>query len=207
MASPYEGDSTVNAVPGVKGTNNAGGIGVFGFANVKGRGVVGVSEQWTAVEGDSTDGTGVWGESTHAEGVHGVSHNVMAGVGGYNDKSGPGVWGESGTSSGEGVHGISHNPMAGVGGYNDKTGPGVWGESQNSDGVHGISHSQAHAGVSGANDKGGLAGFFSGNVTVTGTISAGGLDLVNALKQLSGQIQGLEGQIAQLAAQVTALSS
>jgi hypothetical protein len=72
--------------------------------------------------------------------------------------------------------------MAGVTGINDNLGGGVWGESHNNDGVHGISHSQAHAGVSGASDKGGLAGFFGSNVTVTGILSAGGLDIGNALK-------------------------
>ena len=49
--------------------------------------------------------------------------------------------------------------MAGVTGFNDQTGPGVWGEGKGNDGVHGVSHSQTHAGISGANDGGGLLAF------------------------------------------------
>ena len=77
MSAPYEGNSGTTPVPGVKGTNNAGGDGVFGFANANGRGVVGVSEAHTGVEGNSTGGSGVWGESRNAEGVHGISHGGM----------------------------------------------------------------------------------------------------------------------------------
>jgi hypothetical protein len=204
MATPYEGNSGTMNIPGIKGTNNVNGDGVFGFGNANGRGVVGVSEQHTGCEGNSTTGAGVWGFSLSGEGVHGESQGQMAGIAGVNIKgSGPGIWGES--TSNEGVHGVSHGAMSAVGGVGVGSGTGVWGDSQGNDGVHGISHSPGHAGVSGANDKGGLAGFFQGNVTVTGAITVGGIDLANALKQLSGQVQALQGEITNLAAQVAAL--
>jgi hypothetical protein len=64
---------------------------------------------------------------------------------------------------------------AGVYGDSKGKGPGVVGESDNFDGVFGISHKTNTAGVSGHN-PGGLAGFFDGNVTVTGDISLPGAD-------------------------------
>ncbi len=98
MAPPYEGDSNQNNVPGITGTNTAGGRGVAGF-----------SDTWQ------------------------------------------GVYGHSGTQA------------------------GVVGESDGFDGVWGVSHNQQAAGISGHN-PGGLAGFFEGNVTVTGDISLPGAD-------------------------------
>jgi hypothetical protein len=72
---------------------------------------------------------------------------------------------------------------AGVYGDSKGKGPGVVGESDNFDGVFGISHNPNTAGVSGHNTKpdgsdnpGGLAGFFGGNVIVTGDISLPGAD-------------------------------
>jgi hypothetical protein len=128
----------------------------------------------------------------------------MAGIAGFNDSGGPGIWGES--TANEGMRGVSHGPMAGVTGMAGGLGVGLWGESAGNDGVHGLSHSPTHAGISGANDKGGLAGFFGGNVTVTGSITASGVDLLNAIKQLSGQVQAIEGQVTGLAGQVSRLA-
>jgi hypothetical protein len=173
---PLEGDSGISGVPGVRGTNSAGGDGVFGSAsqNAPGRGVVGVSQLATGVEGNSTDGVGVWGLSINNEGVHGISHGPMAGVAGFNDNIDPG-------------------------------GAGVWGESQAFDGVHGVSHSQGHAGISGTNDGGGLAGFFQGRVTVTQSIHANGVDLVGAISQLQTQIKELQLEVDALSSQLAAL--
>ena len=127
------------------------------FANVVGKSDVGIG-----VEGISTSGTGVRGDSTSGVGVMGLSSTAQ------------GVWGES--QQGEGVHGISHSITAGVAGYNDNQGAGVFGESQNFDGVIGESHSSRHAGVTGRNNAGGMAGFFDGNVVVTGDITLTGAD-------------------------------
>lgn len=50
------------------------------------------------------------------------------------------------------------------------------GESDQFDGVFGESHSSQHAGVTGRNKAGGMAGFFDGNVVVTGDITLTGAD-------------------------------
>ncbi len=137
-------------IANVSGVSDAG-IGVEGTSN-SGTGVRGISNSDTGVQGWSTSGAGVSGSSTTAQGV----------------------WGES--QQGEGVHGISHSIAAGVAGYNDNGGAGVFGESQNFDGVFGESHSNQHAGVTGRNKAGGMAGFFDGNVVVTGDITLNGAD-------------------------------
>jgi hypothetical protein len=87
-----------------------------------------------------------------------------------------GVLGES--QEAEGVRGVGHKG-AGVSGSSEKW-IGTYGESQEFEGVRGISHSADHGGVVGINDnssgtgiygKGGrLAGFFEGDVEVTGDI-------------------------------------
>ena len=81
-----------------------------------------------------------------------------------------GVFGSS--TENAGVVGFSKT-WRGVHGHSDSN-AGVVGESAGFDGVWGISHSQKNAGVSGHNDNGGLAGFFEGNVEVTGDITLTG---------------------------------
>jgi len=73
--------------------------------------------------------------------------------------------------------------LAGVAGGNSVAGNGVYGWSQGNNGVLGISLSSAHAGVAGTNDvgvgvygRGNPAGFFDGNVTVTGDLTLTGAD-------------------------------
>jgi hypothetical protein len=124
---------------GVYGENTGGGDGVFGYGQNQGRGVVGLSENHTGVEGNTTTGTGVWGSSTSGRGIAGWSQSFQ------------GVYGHSETQA------------------------GVVGESDRFDGVYGISHNLQAAGVSGHN-PGGLAGYFDGNLTVTGDIFLTGAD-------------------------------
>jgi hypothetical protein len=87
--------------------------------------------------------------------------------------------GESGNS--DGVHGESQSPRhAGVSGVNNSGGMGVYGSSSHLDGVQGWSASQNNAGVSARNTAGGYgvwaqaktAGYFDGDVQVTGTLNA-----------------------------------
>jgi hypothetical protein len=80
--------------------------------------------------------------------MHGVSHSGAAGVAGFNDNpsGGPPLFGDS--KAGEGVHATAHGSAAGVAGFNDGTGAGIHGESQGT----------------------GPAGFFKGDVVVTGTL-------------------------------------
>ena len=116
------------------------------------------------VYGQSDNGIGVVGESTSNEGVRGVSHNPHGGVVGINDSPPPGGnggWFES--NHGEGVRGWSRNPdHGGVVGVNTAKGIAVYGTSDDGVGIHG---------------RGGrLAGFFEGDVEVTGDIRLGNAD-------------------------------
>lgn len=187
------GESQSPQHAGVSGSNSSGGSGVWGSSNSghgvygqtasqldgsaglcgvntgKGFGVYGEGDGNTAVVGKSTNFNGGWFESSQAEGVRGVSHNPNHGaVVGICDKangigvygfcddgsknlSGTGVFGDS--SLGEGVHGQTNSPtMAGVAGIMlnpQGTGAGVYGESRGQ----------------------GPAGYFKGNVVVTGDVA------------------------------------
>ena len=96
------------------------------------------------------------GESTDVN-VPGILGNNTALGTGVKGQGSPGVWGES--QQYEGVHGISHSRAAGVAGVNDNAqgGPAVWGRSEHGIGIYGFG--------------GQLAGFFDGNVAVTGDIT------------------------------------
>ena len=147
--------------PGVNGQSTTGngvqgdaltatGNGVFGFNNAGGTGVAGNSNSGVGVMGESTSNWGVGGKSDTQVGVFGQSTSNW-GVGGKSD-TGVGVvgqsnsnWGVEGTStSNDGVHGTS------------TTGTGVAGVSTSAIGVFG---------------HGTPAGFFQGDVTVTGTVT------------------------------------
>jgi hypothetical protein len=128
-------------IPAVRGENTAGGDGVFGYGQNAGRGVVGVSEAHTGVEGKSTSADAVFGRSATGRGVVGISDS-HTGVEG-NSTSADAVFGRSAT--GRGVVGISDS-HTGVEG-NSTSGVGVFGQS-----------------------VGGLAGQFQGDVEVTGDI-------------------------------------
>jgi hypothetical protein len=165
-------------------SHSGGGPGVYGYndgpSGDASPGVWGGSQNADGVQGVSTSLNGVAGESQNVNGVYGESHSAGgAGVRGYNDgpqgNAGPGVYGES--IQFDGVHGeSSSNIHAGVSGINQSGGPGVYGESTQFDGVHGESSSNAHAGVSGINNGGGPAGWFGGNVVVTGGVQLTGGD-------------------------------
>ena len=122
----------------------------------------------------STDGAGVWGESKgNGDGVHGQSDGTGAAIAGVAKGNGDGLRGES-DGNGAGVWGESKGNGDGVHGQSDGTGTGVWGHSEKGVGVYGETNSAAGAikGVSlntdPSTDK--LAGFFDGNVNVTGDI-------------------------------------
>jgi hypothetical protein len=144
-----QADNTNWPAAGVSGTATQNGVGVVGFGNT---------------------GIGVWGHSKSGTGVGGVSDTAL-GVQGICNGSAVGVQGNS--SAGTGVAGYSDN-FRGVYGHS-KANAGVVGESDNFDGVFGIAHNLAKAAVSGHN-PGGLAGFFDGNVSVTGDVLLTGAD-------------------------------
>ena len=158
-----EGISTNNSF-GVLG-HSTDGIGVHGFST-NAVGVAGLSTERSGVHGFSTNGIGVDGISTNNMGVQGTSTNSI------------GVMGKS--SSHAGVQGTSDSSF-GVEGVST-SGVGVQGSSSQKDGVVGKSDSNSHAGVAGSNTGsgfgiygeslgGGFAGYFAGDVRVTGTIN------------------------------------
>ena len=158
---------------GVLGQNDAvGGYGMLGMSD-KGHGVRGLNDTNSGGSGMQPDrGSGASGDSTNGYGVWGASKN-WAGVGGFSQAY-QGVHGES--QNWEGVRGVGHGGGAGVAGFNDAPAanaqPGVWGESQYGEGVHGVSHTPSAAAIAGFGAPGGLAGYFQGDVTVTGTLRA-----------------------------------
>jgi hypothetical protein len=163
--------SNQQGVPAVSGENTAGGDGLLGKSDNGGRGVTGFSDSWQGVYGHSTSQAGVVGESDQFDGGFFVSHSdQFSGVSGHND-GGTAVWG--GSKRGRGVAGFS-DTWQGVYGHSTSQ-AGVVGESDQFDGVWGVSHNPQRAGVSGHN-PGGLAGYFEGNVTVTGDIQLPGAD-------------------------------
>ena len=192
MAS-ISGDSTDKAVPGVRGTNTAGGDAVVGQATGGGRGVVGTSDAQAGIVGTSATFVGVWGESQSPgnagqpgvfgkspnwQGVHGESVSQV-GVFGTSTNF-VGVWGESQSPANagqpgvfgkspnwQGVHGESVNQV-GVFGVSTNF-VGVWGESlsANQPGVFGTS--QKWQGVHGeSQDQAGVVGISKNFVGVWG---------------------------------------
>ena len=153
-----------NTQAGVLGLAGAGlGAGVRGITGpdftgsvVPNTGVHGSSDGGTGVRGDSESGVGVIGISTGAAGMYGFS------------SSGVGVFGTSPTNVG--VFGQA-NQNAGV--FGDSPVNGVWGRTTAGLGVKGEA-TGAGIGVYGRAGTNGWAGYFFGNVYVTGTLTQGG---------------------------------
>jgi hypothetical protein len=162
------GVCTVGSGVGVQGENRGeGGFGVQGISksghgvhgeSTTSRGVVGISQTFLGVHGTSTSGVGVAGDSDSGKGVNGQS------------KTGDGVFG----TGRRGVVGES-DTFQGVFGHS-RANAGVVGVSEEFDGVFGESKKATAAGVSGHNAAGGLAGFFEGDVVVTGDIRLANAD-------------------------------
>jgi len=177
----------------------ATGHGVHGESTGS-KGVAGTSRDFHGVFGKSTNNVGVAGESDAMWGVLGVTHSAGGiGVHGKNEVGGDGVVGVGR----RGVVGIS-NDFQGVFGQSADN-AGVVGESAKFHAIFGISHSSNNGGVIGINDAGGwgvigrsaantgvsgesdtgvgvhgkgarLAGFFEGDVEVTGDIRLANAD-------------------------------
>ncbi|RYZ61049.1 MAG: hypothetical protein EOO14_06045 [Chitinophagaceae bacterium] len=146
-----------------------------------GKGIQGRSQNGYGVHGTSVVGRGVVAESDTNYGLRATSRTLSAAR--CSSSEGSGVEGEAGSGgdgvrgtsiSGNGVHGISDVGRGVYGQSNMQA--GVVGESNQFDGVFGISHHPNHAGVSGHN-PGGMAGFFNGDVVVTGDIRLLNADL------------------------------
>lgn len=144
-------------VPALRGANTAeGGQGVYGQADAeRGEGVVGHAVNGFGVHGISR-GTGVIGESETWMGVYGNSKSTTGGFGVMGEAVGSGTVGKS--STWHGVYGETPSTTGGA---------GVWGEHKGEgNGVVGVSNTGT-----GVYGKGGrLAGFFEGDVEVSGDI-------------------------------------
>lgn len=200
MANPYEGDSNKTNQPGIVGRNTAtGGTGVLGDSK-SGEGVIGQSDSpdYSGVWGVHKHG-GIGVKGTSSSGFNEVK---AAGV--FGQGEGGGVIGQSDSASHAGVLGVGSTVGdGGIGVEGTSTNStGVFGVSKNGVGVIGQSGSQGHAGVvgygfgiavqgttdagvgvKGTSDSGvgvygesskGSAGFFKGNVSVTGDVNVGG---------------------------------
>ena len=156
---------------GVQG-RSGGNVGVVGESDT-GRGVMGISNGNLGVSGESRLFPGVRGHSVNGRGTEGFSDNLEGVVG--ISKQSTGVLGIS-EADGDGVVGKGRRGVVGesdtfqgVFGHS-RANAGVVGESEEFDGVFGMSKNATAAGVSGHNAAGGLAGFFQGDVVVTGDI-------------------------------------
>lgn len=193
-SSPLSGTNV--STPGVTGESNTGpgvsdqSIGLIppeteigtqpASDGVLGQGMNGVHGISTA-KTTATTGAGVWGENSSGDGVVGVGYHGVHGI--SSSVGGAGVWGEN-SATGNG-------------------GAGVSGTSINSDGVHGTSTSSQHAGVSGVNTSGGYgvwasaktAGYFDGDVDVTGALSVTGALNAQAAVTVAGTLTA-KGDVA-----------
>jgi hypothetical protein len=160
---------------GVYGSSDRtiGGAGVYGESNgVRSRGVFGNSVNSIGVQGRSELGRAMWGHSDFGTGIQGSS-NSATGVYGSSFSS-YGVRADS--VSGIAVEGMSRN-WFGVSGVSTNF-IGVYGEAagDNQAGVLGITTNKAGIGVAGTapTGSGGFAGYFTGDVKITGNLQKGG---------------------------------
>jgi hypothetical protein len=167
---------------GVKGESKGKGVGAYG-ASVDGAGVYGVSQSNDGVVGESKGkGVGVYGTSATGTGISGVALvKDSAGVRAENKADGLGLHAISAT--GAAIHAEANStPFPGVYVVN-LAGHGIWSESKGSStGIVGKSatgngvHAESIGNGTGIYAIGGkLAGYFKGDVEVTGDIR-----LVNA---------------------------
>jgi hypothetical protein len=157
-------------------TTNPNEAGILGESQ-EAEGVRGIGHKGAGVSGTSEKWIGTYGESQEAEGVRGFGHKGA----GVNGTSGAwhGVYGETPSTTGG----------AGVWGEHKTTGAGVWGSSESGEGVHAETKSPTVAAIAGFNlnpngtgaavygeKQGpiGHAGFFKGNVHITGNLTADG---------------------------------
>ncbi len=145
---------------GVYGRSLGGGLGVEG-RSATGTGVEGVNETTSSTGRLGSSGAGVWGTSANGAGVYGTSTGNDGVRGESSGANKSGVYGVSDQSNGYGVYGrntsnsaigVLGSPAAGVYGKGLGSNPGVFGEGAGSGG----------------------AGYFVGNVQVTGNLLVNG---------------------------------
>src|SRR6516164_8370424 len=147
-----------------------------------------------AVTGSSTAGNGVHGKTSSNKDSAVFAEHTGQGIGVFASGAGAGVVGQS--TSGNGVHGktssnkdsavFAEHTGQGIGVFASGAGAGVVGQSTSGPGVHGktssnkdsavfAEHTGQGIGVFATSAKG-LAGFFQGDVTVTGDIRLSNAD-------------------------------
>lgn len=194
--SSIEQSSADSNVPAIKGVNTSTARAAAG-----GEGVLGVSDAGCGVRGVSTSGRGVVASSdtdyavrAHSRALAGIRGSSDTGVGVEGESRGaaPGVVGSS--TSGNGIEGRASAGIGVVG--TSAEGVGVKGASRDFEGVHAETTSAATAALAAFNlnpsgtgaavfakkagDKG-HAGFFDGQVFITGDLGvAGNIQMVNA---------------------------
>jgi hypothetical protein len=174
LAEAVSGEATGDAVDATNnGTgygvyaSSAGGIGVLGYSNYGGFGVVG-----TLSENAPSVSAGVYGDGSGVGyGVYGVSSSSSGGVGVYG-KGESGVFGISTTSGNNGVFGQA-TAGYGLSGQDLSSGYGVYGQSDTGKGIYGTCLGAGCIAVYGNQGDGSWAGFFTGGVYISGTLSCG----------------------------------
>ena len=183
-----------NPNSGGLGLSGSGSSGVYGSsAASNGNGVWGDNPNHTGVYGNGGD-AGVWGHSANTYGLIGESYgttvingNTPDGVHGYaSSHLGYGVYGVNADSTGIGVSGVagsgSTNPYGigvygvagtGVEGLGSASGVIGYGTASTSLGTGGVADSGGDA-IYGEATGGGYAGYFVGDVTISGNLSKGG---------------------------------
>ena len=154
-SSTDAGEAALKGVAGAPAATINSEAGVFG-TSASGRGVIGSSVSRDGVFGFSQSAAGLSGQSTQSDGVRGLAL-ATSGV----------TYGVLGTASSTG---------GGAGVRGDGEWVGVWGDSSGRWGLYGRSTGTANAyGVYGtvAAGTGNFAGYFAGNVNVTGSIAKG----------------------------------
>ena len=214
MGQPINGNSDSNNPSGTAGVLGESTIfnGVLGYTTADGHaGVAGAC--------DEGNGNGVYGRSKNANGVIGfTTADGHAGVAGACDEGkGNGIYGRS--KNANGVYGTSSSKdNNGVAGFNDAggngilghspNGIGVFGLSENHEGVQAVTKSQTTAAIAAYNtnpegtgaaiyakkEGKGVAGFFEGNLYVTGNITARG-DLILEGADVAENFTALETDI------------
>jgi hypothetical protein len=141
--------TTVPFSSGVAGVRSGAELaGVLGVNGGDGFGVFGLSTGGFGVVGGSTQAVGIFGLAQQAAGVYGLSTNST------------GVFGQA--SANAGVYGVS--PVY-----------GVWGQSTTGWGIYGQGTGTGGIGVYGQGGPKGFAGYFNGNVCVTGQLFVNGV--------------------------------
>jgi hypothetical protein len=172
-----------NGVVGVTSAISQSGVYGSFTGSGFGYGIWGVSTGGPGVTGQSTNGNGVEGQSSAPStyGVYGINRSYLQNQG-STGVFGEGAYGVTGIGHpivadgqitfGYGVSGSCNGCANGVQGINYGTGNsgvGVWGQQHGSGvGVYGVANGTG-AGVYGSSGTGGYAGYFTGNVRITGT--------------------------------------